>query len=145
MRIYHQEVRQLKDMSTEITFVDTGEAWVDEEESKDTFVETGETWVDEEESKHTFVEKCEAWVDEQRFKNPLAYRLALNEDGQINIQSIIMLGISAIIIAAFIPTAIDSLATADTTGWGSTDVAIYGIIGTVILIVIILGFLKVVR
>ena len=95
--------------------------------------------------KNSLVEKCETWVEEQKFKNPLAHRLALNEDGQINIQSIIMLGVAAIIIAAFIPTAIDSLASTDTTGWGSTDAAIYGIVGTVILIVIILGFLKIVR
>ena len=95
--------------------------------------------------KKSLVEKCETWVEDQKFNNPIAHRLALNEDGQINIQSIIMLGIAAIIIAAFIPTAIDALATADTTDWGATDTAIYGIVGTVILIVIILGFLKIVR
>ena len=95
--------------------------------------------------KNTLIDKCETWVEKQKMKNPLAHKLALNEDGQINIHSIIMLGIAAIIIAAFIPTDIDALAATDTTGWGATDTAIYGIVGTVILIVIILGFLKIVR
>ncbi len=95
--------------------------------------------------KNKLIEKAENWVELQRFENPIAHKLALNEDGNINIQSIIMLGVAAIIIAAFIPTALDALAGADTTDWATTDVAIYGIIGTVILIVIILGFLKIVR
>ena len=95
--------------------------------------------------KEELIEKAENKLEMLKISNPIASKLALNESGELNINGIIMLGIAAIIIAAFIPTAIDSLTTADTTGWGTTDTAIFGIIGTVILIVIILGFLNMVR
>lgn len=95
--------------------------------------------------KEELIEKAENKLEMLKISNPIASKLALNESGELNINGIIMLGIAAIIIAAFIPTAINSLTAADTTGWGTTDTAIFGIIGTVILIVIILGFLNMVR
>ena len=68
----------------------------------------------------------------------------MNEDGAIDVKVIVMLGVSAFITAAFIPPAITALADTNTTAFSPTEQAVFGIIGVVILIVVILGYLKMV-
>jgi hypothetical protein len=68
----------------------------------------------------------------------------MNEHGSMDVRAIVLIGVSAFITAAFLPPALTALATANTTGMGPTELAVYGIIGTIILIVVILGYLKMV-
>lgn len=68
----------------------------------------------------------------------------MNDAGMMDIRGIVLIGVSAFITAAFLPPAIQALAEANTTGFSSTDAAVFGIIGTIILIVVILGYLKMV-
>jgi len=68
----------------------------------------------------------------------------MNEHGAIDVRAIVLIGVSAFITAAFLPPALVALNSANTTGMGTTELAVYGIIGTIILIVVILGYLKMV-
>lgn len=93
--------------------------------------------------------KGESFLNRMQVKNPTAYAVAekmiygdMNESGQINIKSFIMLGFGAIIVAAFIPMGIDALATADTANFSSTELALYSVIGVAILIAVVMLFVN---
>lgn len=92
-------------------------------------------------------ERAENWLEKQKFKNPLAYnmaeKMALNESGEINIKTFVMLGFGAVIVGAFIPMGLDALGSADTTNFSSTELALYGIIGVAILIAVVMVFINI--
>lgn len=90
--------------------------------------------------------KAEAWLNEMQVSHPAAFALAektaMNESGEVNIKTFVMLGFGAIIVAAFIPMGINSLATADTANFSTTEIALYSIIGVAILIAVVMVFVN---
>ncbi len=90
--------------------------------------------------------KAEAWLAEMKVSHPAAFALAektaMNESGEVNIKTFVMLGFGAIIVAAFIPMGINSLATADITNFSTTEIALYSIIGVAILIAVVMVFVN---
>ena len=95
------------------------------------------------------VEKSEEFLERMRLKHPASYAMAekmvnpsMNEDGAIDIKSIVMLGFGALIVSAFIPMGLESLHAADTTNFTATELALYGVIGVSILIAVVMVFIN---
>lgn len=61
-----------------------------------------------------------------------------NEGGMMSTEAIIGLVIGIVVLAALLPTAIGALNNANTTGWSTTQVAIWGILGLIVLAVVIM-------
>lgn len=61
-----------------------------------------------------------------------------NDGGMMSTGAIISLVIGIVIMAALLPTAINAINEANTTGWDSTQTAIWGILGLIILAVIVM-------
>ena len=89
-------------------------------------------------------DKVLAPVDAAQAAMKQAKQNQMDENGSIDVKAIVLIGVSAFITAAFLPPALVALNGANTTGMGTTELAVYGIIGTIILIVVILGYLKMV-
>ena len=97
------------------------------------------------------VEKGEDFLERMRLKHPTAYAMAdkminpsMNEDGAIDIKAIVMLGFGALIVSAFIPMGLEALHAADTTGFSTTELALYSVIGVAILIAAVMVFINLV-
>lgn len=95
------------------------------------------------------VGKGEDFLERMRLNHPTAYAMAdkmvnpnLNEDGEINIKTFVMLGFGALIVAAFIPMGLESLNAADTSNFTATELALYGVIGVAILIAVVMVFIN---
>lgn len=61
-----------------------------------------------------------------------------NDGGMMSTGAIISLVIGIVILAALLPTAIDSINSANTTGWDSTQTAIWAILGIIVLAVVVM-------
>lgn len=61
-----------------------------------------------------------------------------NDGALMSTSAIISLVIGVVIMAALLPTAMNALNTANTTGWDETQLAIWGILGVIILAVIVM-------
>ena len=61
-----------------------------------------------------------------------------NDGGMLSTGAIISLVIGVVILAALLPTAIASINAANTTGWTTTQTAIWGILGLIILAVVVM-------
>lgn len=61
-----------------------------------------------------------------------------NDGGMLSTGAIIGLVIGVVVLAALLPTAIQSINAANTTGWTETQVAIWGILGLIILAVVVM-------
>jgi hypothetical protein len=61
-----------------------------------------------------------------------------NDGGMLSTGAIISLVIGVVILAALLPTAIDSINNANTTGWDATQQAIWAILGLIILAVVVM-------
>lgn len=59
-----------------------------------------------------------------------------------NMQSIILLVIGLVIVGAMVPTGLDALNNANTTGWTTGEIALFGVIGIAALAGIVMGVLK---
>lgn len=97
------------------------------------------------------VEKGQEFLDGMKVKNPTAYAKAermvnpsMNDDANIDIKSIIMLGFGALIVSAFIPMGLEALHAADTTNFTTTELALYSVIGVAILIAVVMVFINLV-
>ena len=95
------------------------------------------------------VEKGQDFLDRMRVSHPTAYTMAdkmvnpsMNEDGAIDIKSIVMLGFGALIVSAFIPMGLEALNAVDKTNFSSTELALYSVIGVAILIAVVMVFIN---
>ena len=95
------------------------------------------------------VEKSEDFLERMRLNHPAAYAMAdkivnptLNEDANIDIKAVVMLGFGALIVSAFIPMGLEALNAADTTNFTTTELALYSIIGIAILIAVVMVFIN---
>lgn len=61
-----------------------------------------------------------------------------NDGGMMSTGAIIGLVIGVVILAALLPTAITAINDANTTGWNATQLAIWGILGLIILAVVVM-------
>ena len=92
---------------------------------------------------------AENWLDQMKVKNPVAYAMAekmvnpsMNEHGNIDIRTFVMLGFGALIVSAFIPMGLEALNAADTTNFTTTELALYSVIGVAILIAVVMVFIN---
>ena len=95
------------------------------------------------------VEKSQGFLDRMRLNHPTAYAIAdkivnpkLNEDANINIKAVVMLGFGALIVSAFIPMGLEALNSADTANFTATELALYSVIGVAILIAVVMVFIN---
>src|SRR5690554_2505268 len=95
------------------------------------------------------VEKSQSFLERMKVNHPTAYAMAdkmvnpkLNEDAESNIKTFVMLGFGALIVAAVIPMGLESLNSADTTNFTTTELALYGVIGVAILIAVVMVFIN---
>ena len=95
------------------------------------------------------VEKGEDFLERMKLSHPTAYAMAdkmvnpkLNEDGEINIKTFVMLGFGALIVSAFIPMGLEALNAADVSNFTTTELALYSVIGVAILIAVVMVFIN---
>ena len=95
------------------------------------------------------IEKGQDFLDEMKVKNPVASAMAekmvnpkMNEEGQIDIKTFVMLGFGALIVSAFIPMGLEALNAANTTNFTATELALYSVIGVAILIAVVMVFIN---
>jgi len=67
-----------------------------------------------------------------------ANRTPENEQAMLEAKYIITLVIGIYLFSALLPSAISALNSANTTGWTATQIAIYAVIGVVVLAVVII-------
>jgi hypothetical protein len=78
-------------------------------------------------------------------QHPEVYRkmnLSDNDVAEMGSEAIIALAITVFIVAVIIPVALTQLNTANTSGMDAGQLALYGLIGTVALLAIIIGLIK---
>ncbi len=63
------------------------------------------------------------------------------ESGAFDIKKFFALVIGAIFVSALLPAAMSSVNTANTSGWTTSQIALWGIIGVVIIIVVVMMFI----
>ncbi len=92
-----------------------------------------------------------AFLETMRTKTPMAYAMAeklatseMDESGEINIKTFVMLGFGGMIVAAFIPAAVNSLNNANTTGFSLEQVAMWGMITMAIILAAVMVFVNLV-
>jgi hypothetical protein len=61
-----------------------------------------------------------------------------NDGGMLSTGAIISLVIGLVVLAALLPTAITSLNGANTTGWTTTQTAIWAVLGIIVLAVVVM-------
>ena len=65
-------------------------------------------------------------------------KYGMNDAGMLSTGSIIGLVIGVVILAALLPTAINAINDANTSGWDATQASIWGVLGIIIIAVVIM-------
>lgn len=70
---------------------------------------------------------------------------ASQDAGEINVEGIIAIAIGLFVCAILLPIAMEQLNAVNTTAWGTTDVMLWGLIGTVAILSIVIGIVKMIK
>lgn len=72
-------------------------------------------------------------------------KLIVDQEAAVNSNEVIKLMIALFVTAVVLPISITQMANVTTTDWSTTDIAIFGMITTVALLGLVMGFLKSVK
>lgn len=64
---------------------------------------------------------------------------------EINVEGIIAIAIGLFVCAILLPIAMAQLNAVNTTAWGETDIMLWGLIGTVAILSIVIGIVKMIK
>lgn len=71
-----------------------------------------------------------------------ANRFSLDKEGALSPGAVIGLVVAVLVAAAAIPTAVSAIANTNTTGWGVGEIALWGIVGIVVIAVVVVALTK---